>query len=112
VAVFLNDPIYKINIVLSFNDDNKLSEMTVTHTAVSGKSYQRSDQYTNSSLIKTPDKLEIYWRGYWRKDSSVLMLGHFWYEDSDRRWYYQELQSKNGYPQNSMTAICNSIEGE
>jgi hypothetical protein len=106
------DPIYKINVSLSFTDENKLSEMTVTHTAVSGKSYQRSDQYANSSLVKTPDKLEIYWRGYWRKNPSVLMVGHFWYEMSSRRWNYQEIQSKNGHLQMTMTAICNSMEGE
>ena len=106
-----NDPTYKINLSVGFNTDElkKLSDMNVVHVSVDGKTYPRADQYTNDALWQIPGKLEIFWKGTWKKNPSVKMTGRFWNEVSNRRWFYTETQSRGGSVRMQMTSICHPI---
>jgi hypothetical protein len=110
-----SDPIYKIQPNLTFKDDasTQLETMTVTHYSVVGKSYPRSEQYTDDSLVRTPNKLEVVWRGHWKRNQAISMVGRLWNDAATNRWFYSETQSKNGYAEMQMVSICHMmIDGE
>jgi hypothetical protein len=108
------DPIFKIlpEVTFKADDPTQLASMTVTHYSVVGKAYPRSEQYTDDSLVRTPHKLEIIWRGRWKKNQSVTMVGRLWNDEATRRWFYSETQSKNGYPEMQMISACHIADGE
>jgi hypothetical protein len=61
-----NDPIYKINVMIRFADDDNTKNvigLDVVHTSVDGKTYNRSEQYDRNRLNPIPNKLDIYWYG-------------------------------------------------
>jgi hypothetical protein len=114
VPVFLwprerdNDPIYKITVVLDW-DNTSLMSMGVVHNSIADKIFVRSDQYSNDYLAQTPNHLEINWRGSWVKNSNVLMNGRLWNEAGTTKWYYSETQTRNGYDSMKMRSVCHSI---
>jgi hypothetical protein len=69
------DRIYKIFVNISFDDNWQPEDMNVLHYAVSGAAYNRSDQYTQSNLTRTPGKTDYYWTGTWDKNSAVIYDG-------------------------------------
>ena len=85
------DPVYKIVITAIFDlgNDEAATDMTITHVTVSGARYSRSDQYTQSSLTKTPGKREWFWTGRWKKDASVVMKGEL-FRTAEGKWFYFE----------------------
>jgi hypothetical protein len=105
-----SDPIYKIDINLSFAEDDKtkVTEMNVVHTSVTGKNYPRSDQYGPATLNQVSNHADLSWRGVWKKNNAVYMVGRFWM-DGDGRLKYVEVQSRNGSPQMKMLSICHVI---
>src|SRR6516165_7072205 len=78
-----DDPVHIIFVGTSFKDlpgdkVGPLETLAVTHTTVFGRSFTRSDQYTNDFLAQTPNKLEIVWRGSLKKSPSTKMTGRVW----------------------------------
>jgi hypothetical protein len=103
------DPIYKINVNLSFDGTGvgqELRGITVAHTSVTGKIYERSDQYSSDAVDVVDGKLEAHWRGRWTKNNSVIMRGRIWNERSDGKWYYTE-----NAPQMRLLSICHLLSG-
>jgi hypothetical protein len=70
------DPIYKITVNILFDDNGNPEEMSVSHYATSGVSYNRAEQYVRSDLTQTPGKTDYYWTGTWTKNSAVAMRGN------------------------------------
>ena len=106
-----NDPVYKISVSISFDDDGKPTDLTVTHYTISGASYNRADQYTQSNLTQTPGRTDYYWTGTWIKNSAVTMTGNL-ARSTTGKWTYSEQQRKYGRPQFGMLSVCHIVEPE
>ena len=96
------DPVYKININVTINDSGKLASIGVVHTARSGKTYDRSQQYSGGTIWKTPDRMEWYWQGF---RGPIKMVGEIYNSDRDG-WMYQETIFNNGRIEYQMLADC------
>jgi hypothetical protein len=105
------DPIYKISVNISFDDNWQPEEMSVSHYATSGTSYSRADQYTRSDLTQTPGKTDYYWTGTWIKNSAVTMKGNL-VRSTTNKWTYSERQFKYGRQEYIMSSICHTVEPE
>ena len=59
------DHVYKIAVVLTGDKDRgELTDMNVEHTTISGKVYNRSEQFAvNQTLVYHPGHLEYQWTG-------------------------------------------------
>jgi hypothetical protein len=106
-----DDPVYRILITPGFNeakDGEKaaLETLAVAHNTVFGKVFLRSDQYTNDYMAQTPGKLEVTWRGSWKRRPSVKMVGRMWNDSTSGRWFYSEFQEENGQTRMKMLAGC------
>ena len=89
-----DDPIYKINAIVGFQY-SKFNSMSVVHTARSGRTYDRSTQYTINPVIwQTPDKTAWNWSG-WNGRDGAHMLGTLFHNDRDG-WMYRETISVGG----------------
>jgi hypothetical protein len=102
------DPIYKITVDISFDDNGKPEEMTVSHYATSGASYDRAEQYTRSDLTQTPGRTDYYWTGTWTKNSAVTMRGNL-RRSTTNKWTYSEQQFKYGRLQFAMVSVCHLV---
>jgi hypothetical protein len=100
------DPVYKINIDVSINS-GRLDSIGVVHTVRSGKTYDRSGQYSDATIWKTPDRMEWYWQGY---RGPIKMVGELYYNDRDG-WMYSETISKNGRTEYQMLSDCHRLSG-
>jgi hypothetical protein len=105
------DPIYKITVNISFGDDGNPEEMSVSHYATSGVSYNRAEQYVRSDLTHTPDKTDYYWTGTWTKNSAVTMRGNL-RRSTTNKWTYSEQQFKYGRLEFAMLSVCHLVESE
>jgi hypothetical protein len=105
------DPIYKISVNISFGDNWSPEDMSISHYAISGASYNRADQYTRSDLTQTPGKTDYYWTGTWTKNSAVTMRGNLM-RSTTNKWTYSEQQFKYGIPEFGMLSVCHSTESE
>jgi len=105
------DPIYKISVNISFDDNWQPEDMSVSHYATSGASYSRADQYTRSDLTQTPGKTDYYWTGTWIKNSAVTMKGNL-VRSTTNNWTYSEQQFKHGRQDYSMSSVCHTVEPE
>jgi hypothetical protein len=105
------DPIYKITVNISFDDNGNPEEMSVSHYATSGASYDRADQYMRSDLTQTPGKTDYYWTGTWTKNSAVTMRGNL-RRSTTNKWTYSEQQYKYGRPEFAMFSVCHLIDSE
>lgn len=105
------DPTYKITVDISFDDNGKPEEMTVSHYATSGISYSRGEQYTRSDLTQTPGKTDYYWTGTWAKNSAVTMTGNL-RRSTTNKWTYSEQQFKYGRLAFAMFSVCHLVESE
>jgi hypothetical protein len=105
------DPIYKITVDLSFDDNWNPEDMTVSHYATSGASYNRAEQYMRSNLTQTPGKTDYYWTGIWSKNSAVTMTGNL-RRSTANKWTYSEQQFKYGRLEFAMLSVCHLVESE
>ncbi|HEY2529277.1 MAG TPA: hypothetical protein VGJ20_15240 [Xanthobacteraceae bacterium] len=85
------DPVYKINIDLTIDDLGNLDSIGVVHTVRSGKTYDRSQQYSTSTI--------------WR--SEVPIGCH----NSRDGWMYRETIYKDGSVEYQMHADCHLVTG-
>ena len=98
-----NDPVYKIEVNLNFDDSSNLKELFVMHTATSGKTYVRSDQYRNGRIWQRPGKTDWFWSG--DRDRGH-MTGEVW-RTPDLKWFYTEERiNGNGRVEYHMAAAC------
>jgi hypothetical protein len=105
------DPIYKIVVNVSFDDNWQPENLSVLHYAASGTAYDRADQYTRSDLTYTPGKIDYYWTGTWVQNSAVTMRGHLM-RSTANKWTYSEDQFKYGRQDYSMSSVCHTVEPE
>ena len=100
-----DDPIYKISVQLTLNDQAKATDLVVVHHARSGRRYNRADQYVNASLQQTSGKTEYIWSGQWTKRMTKRMRGTL-VRTADGRWLYSEAVSENGRLEYEMLSTC------
>jgi hypothetical protein len=103
------DPVYKISVNLSVDDDWKPTDLTVIHYSISGASYNRADQYTRSDLTQTPGRTDYYWRGTWIKDAAFTMVGNL-VRTATNNWTYSERQFKYGRLRYYLLSACHNVE--
>jgi hypothetical protein len=100
------DPVYKVNINLNYDQNHAFQSLDVYHTLVSGRSVDRSQQYTDgatwTSLPKTND---WFWQG---KRGTSRMLGHLYHNERDG-WMYVEDLFESG--RHTMQAVADCHEG-
>ena len=101
------DPVYKIIVKLSVDlqNDEEPTDMTIVHVTASGAHYNRADQYTQSSLTKTPGKREWFWVGAWKKDRSHVMRGEL-FHTVEGKWFYTEDESHAGRTSAVTRSVC------
>jgi hypothetical protein len=109
-----DDPVHMIVVKPGFKEEGGkqvLSDLSVVHISVFGRSFSRSDQYSNDQLSQAQGRLEVTWAGAWRKNPNVRMVGRLWHtDDRGGRWFYSESQSKAGRPEMEMLAGCHPTE--
>jgi hypothetical protein len=105
------DPIYKITVNISFDENGNPEEMSVSHYATSGVSYNRAEQYTRSDLTQTPGKTDYYWTGTWTKNLAVTMKGNL-RRSTTNKWSYSEQQFKYGRLEFAMFSVCHLVASE
>ena len=104
-SVDRHDPIYKISVRLTLDDDRNVEDLIVIHHARSGATYNRADQYIDLTLSQTPGKTEWYWRGAWKKRTSVTMRGTL-VRTATNKWAYSEQQFERGKLRYAMFSVC------
>src|SRR6516162_6203589 len=104
------DPIYKIMIDLTLDDRRNPTGLTVTHVSVSGKTYIRDEQYSDSTLTNTPGRTEYFWSGKMVNNKRYTMKGTL-VRTVDNKWYYTEQQFRNGKQSFAMRSACHDAEG-
>jgi hypothetical protein len=111
-----NDPVNQIFLSINFKSlpDDKvgpLETLDITHSTVFGRSFTRSEQYSNDYLAQTPNKLEISWKGSLKKRTSTKMNGRVWNESGTNRWFYSEIiVEAGGYVGMKLLAGCHPSE--
>ena len=102
-----NDPVYKTNINLTYNDAGTFAGLDVFHTLVSGRMMNRTDQY-NSGTTWTlmPKTNDWYWKG---NRGTSIMVGHLYHNQRDG-WMYVEDLFEHG--RHTMQAVADCHEGK
>ena len=67
------DPVYKATIKVGWNKNGFFFD--ISHSTLGGKTYVRSEQYTDTQVRKTPTN--ITWRGTQFRDPRKTMVGTF-----------------------------------
>jgi hypothetical protein len=99
------DPVYKTNINLTTNNGN-FESFDVLHTVRSGAVYDRSQQYAGSSIWKTNNRMEWFWKGY--RGTRGAMLGEVYWNARDG-WMYQETIFDGNRPQTQILEDCHQV---
>jgi hypothetical protein len=102
------DPSYKVNLTAEFYPDNgKVSTFDAVHTAVSGRKYRRSNQYSNGALVG--NRTGVQWSGWRFGNTEMIGVLHF----DKGRWLYDEQVVKGGRVQTKINTVCHAeVEGE
>jgi hypothetical protein len=96
------NPVYKINVNVMLSDMGRITSMGVVHTVRSGKTYDRSEQYSNGTVGQKPGLMEWYWSG---RRGDLQMIGTIYHNDRDG-WMYREQIVKYGRIQYTMLSDC------
>ena len=112
-----DDPVNQINVAIDFKSlpDDKpgpLETLSITHNTVFGRSFTRSEQYTNDYLAQTANKLEISWKGSLKRRPTTKMSGRVWHDSGTNRWFYSEVIAEAGNVSMKLLAGCHTFEGE
>jgi hypothetical protein len=93
------DPIYKITVTINSDPQTgHFQSMDVVHTATSGATHDRSQQYVGGRT----------WQAQGRP---TRMVGKAW-ETQDFQWWYSEKQTKYEVSSYAMLAKCHTEEGD
>lgn len=103
------DPVYKIGVDIRTDANGNLETYNIVHTVRSGQEYDRSTQYSNGGIWKTPNTLEWYWKGY---RGRATMIGLLTWNTKDG-WMYSETIF-DGYNRQDfrMLADCHDRKGD
>ena len=96
------DPVYKATIKVGWNKNGFFFD--ISHSTVGGKTYVRSEQYTDTQVRKTPTN--ITWRGTQFRDPRKTMVGTF---DFKAGRYVETIYSGNQIETKS-TARCTVVD--
>ena len=103
------DPVYKVNVSLTYNDSSEFKGLDVFHTLVSGKSVNRTTQYANGTTwTSMPKTHDWYWQG---DRGTSRMVGHLYHNSRDG-WMYTEDLFEHGRQTMHAVADCHESEGE
>ena len=103
------DPVYKVNINLTYDQNRTFQSIDVYHTHVSGRSVDRSQQYTDGTTwTSMPKTHDWFWQG---KRGTSRMLGHLYYNERDG-WMYVEDLFESGRHSMQSVADCHEASGE
>jgi hypothetical protein len=104
------DAVFKINVNLEFNDFADLESFHVGHTTINGNFYVRSDQYNQTALDQpVPFKSRWSWRGVWKKNANVAMVGDVT-RNVNGTWSYTETLFQYGRVGMVMESRCHTVE--
>ncbi len=109
-SVDTRDPIYKITVRLTLDDNLNAEDLAVIHHARSGATYNRADQYAGAQLSQVPGHTDYTWTGTLARNPSKLMKGRL-VRTTDMRWAYFEQLFERGRLDYSMESVCH-IAGE
>ena len=98
------DPVYKATIKVGWNKNGFIFD--ISHSTVGGKTYVRSEQYTDTQVRKTPTN--ITWRGTQFRDPRKTMVGEF---DFKAGRYVETIFSGNQIETKS-TARCTVVDSK
>jgi hypothetical protein len=96
------DPVYKATIKVGWNKDSFI--LDISHSTVGGKTYLRSQQYTDTQVRKTPK--DITWRGTQFRDPRKTMVGTFDFKAGR----YTEIVYSGNQIETKITARCTVVE--
>jgi hypothetical protein len=99
------DPIYKIAVKLTLDDNLNVQDLKVVHHARSGAQYNRANQYPEAQLSQVPGLTDYNWTGTFAKNPSKVMKGHL-LRTPDMRWRYLEQIFKNRRLDYQMESLC------
>jgi hypothetical protein len=103
------DPVYKVNINLTYDQSRTFQSIDVYHTLVSGRSVDRSQQYTDGATwTSMPKTYDWFWRG---ERGTSLMLGHLYHNERDG-WMYVEDLFESGRHSTQSVAGCHEASGD
>ena len=103
------DPVYKVNINLTYDQNRTFQSLDVSHTLVSGRSVDRSQQYTDGTTwTSLPKSYDWFWRG---KRGTSQMLGHLYHNERDG-WMYVEDLFESGRHTMQSVADCHEANGD
>ena len=102
------DPVYKVNINLTYDQNRMFQSLDVSHTLVSGRSVDRSQQYTDGTTwTSMPKTYDWFWQG---KRGTSRMLGHLYHNERDGWMYVEDLFESGRYTMQSV-ADCHEARG-
>ena len=103
------DPVYKVNINLTYDQSRTFQSLEVYHTLVSGRSVDRSQQYTDGTTwTSQPKTYDWFWQG---KRGTSRMLGHLYHNKRDGWMYVEDLFDSGRHSMQSV-ADCHEASGE
>jgi hypothetical protein len=102
------DPVYKVNVNLTYDQSRRFQGLDVYHTLVSGRSVDRSQQYTDGTTwASLPKTYDWFWQG---KRGTSRMLGHLYHNERDG-WMYVEDLFEGGRHTMQSVADCHEVDG-
>jgi uncharacterized protein len=107
-SVDTRDPISKIAVRLTLDDDMNVQDLTVVHHARSGAEYSRANQYVGAQLGQVPGHTEYSWTGALIRNPSKIMKGRL-LRTTDKRWAYIEQLLVNGRQDYAMESVCHNV---
>lgn len=99
-----DDPAYKVNVYLGYDDKHVFDTLNVYYTLVSGRLIDRTKQYSNAKTWEA-DGSDWYWKGTQGKSR---MTGHLYHRDNhySNVWKYQEDLFVDGKHKMTSLAYC------
>jgi hypothetical protein len=108
------DPVYKISVILRANTTkDELVDIEPAHITVSGKRYNRKEQYRRFYVEDV--RLTLgggRWTGQRRANKAYSMQGVFFTDQAKNKTYYREQFFRNGKLQVTITSQCHKTQGE
>ncbi len=101
------DPVYRIDISIETDAQNRVVSFTNTQTSVFGKTFQRTEQYPVETA-GLESEASLFWVGKYIKDRSIELYSMISKSSTDRRWYYHEEQFRNGKTRSKIFAGCSA----
>ncbi|MGA7328922.1 MAG: hypothetical protein WBX25_31655 [Rhodomicrobium sp.] len=90
-----SDPVVEMHITGEFVPNTmEITSLNVIHETWSGRKYDRSEQYHQTSFFHVPHKAEWVWTGVQIRDLRHTVKGKLWH--SNNGWHYSESHFQDG----------------